>query len=579
MKNVIKALRNFLFPSPDSPGWIRALPYVVLGALTIAFLLLGNYGWEYTNSSEFCGTTCHTMPPEYSAYLRSPHARVQCVECHIGRDAFATQITRKTGDLRHIILHLTGDYEYPIYSRQMRPAREACETCHFPEKFSDDSLRVIQQYANDADNTWTTIYLLMSTGGGSAREGLGFGIHWHIENPVYYFPTDELEQNIPFVRVENEDGSVTEYLDVSSGIEVSSINTGELVEMDCITCHNRITHLIPPPDEAINIAIAKGIIPSDLPFVVQESIALLGIDYATKAEGLEAMRSLVAVYEEKYPEVANSYTEQIAEAAAALEDIYNQYIFPDQLVNWNTHPNNLGHKDYPGCFRCHDGGHISEAGDVIRLECNICHSIPIVSGPNDLVTTIELSRGTEPTSHTSSNWMTLHGQLIDQTCESCHPTTNPEIRLTELSSKPLSDDSFCGNSACHGNVWTYAAFEEEALQPYLDEQLESITSFAQDSDATWEIPLDDVALTYTDLVFPRLAVCIACHSGDASGGLDLTTYDNLLRGGRSGPAVVPGDPDSSVLVQKQSSGNHYASFSELELAKIIEWILAGAPEK
>ena len=99
------------------------------------------------------------------------------------------------------------------------------------------------------------------------------------------------------------------------------------------------------------------------------------------------------------------------------------------------------------------------------------------------------------------------------------------------------------------------------------------------SDATWEIPLDDVALTYTDLVFPRLAVCIACHSGDASGGLDLTTYENLLRGGRSGPAVVPGDPDSSILVQKQSSGNHYASFSELELAKIIEWILAGAPEK
>lgn len=553
---------------------------MVLGVLTAVVLLLGNYGWEYTNSSEFCGTTCHTMPPEYSTYLRSPHARVQCVECHIGRDAFATQISRKTGDLRHVILNLTGNYEYPIYSHQMRPAMEACETCHFPEKFSDDSLRVSQQYASDADNSWTTIYLLMSTGGGTAREGLGFGIHWHIENPVYYYPADELEQDIPYVRVQNEDGSVTEYLDVSSGIEVSSINTDELVEMDCITCHNRITHLIPPPEEAINIAITKGIISSDLPFIVQESIALLGAEYTTKAEGLEAMRSLATIYAEKYPEVANAYPEQIAQAAAALEDIYNQYIFPDQKVSWNTHPDNLGHKDFPGCFRCHDGGHLSAEGDAIRLECNVCHSIPIVSGPNDLVATIELSMGTEPNSHTSSNWMALHGHLIDQTCESCHTPTNPRVRLTDLISKPPSDNSFCGNSACHDNVWTYAAFDEEALQPVLEKQLELLLSFAQNGGATSEIALDDVALTYTDLVFPILnAVCTACHSGDASGGLDLTTYDNLLRGGRSGPAVVPGDPDSSVLIQKQSPGNHYASFSEPELAKIIEWILAGAPEK
>ncbi len=579
MKNIIRALKNFLFPSLGSPRWKRILPYVVLGALTIFVLVLGNYGWEYTNSSVFCGTTCHTMPPEYSAYLKSPHARVQCVECHIGRDVFATQISRKAGDLRHVILNLTGAYEYPIYSHQMRPARQACETCHFPAKFSDDSLRENQHYAKDADNTQTIIYLLMSTGGGTAREGLGKGIHWHVENPVYYLPTDALEQNIPWVRVVNVDGSVTDYVDVSSGIDVSSINTSKLVEMDCITCHNRITHLVPPLDEAINIAISKGLISSDLPYIVQESIALLGVDYATKAEGLEAMRNLGAVYEEKYPEVANSYPKQIGEAAAALEDIYNQYIFPDQKVNWNTHPNNLGHKDFPGCFRCHDGAHISRDGAPIRLECNICHSIPVVSSSKDLVTAIELLRGIEPKSHTSTNWIALHGHAIDQTCERCHPTTDPGIRLTELSTKPPSDDSFCGNSACHGNVWNYAAYDEKALQPYLDAQLESLKVSSQDSGATLEIPLEDVALTYTDLVFPRLTVCIACHSGDASGGLDLTTYDNLLKGGSSGPAVVPGDPDSSVLVQKQSSGTHYASFSEAELARIIEWILAGAPEK
>ncbi len=197
MKRIKEALRRFFFPQEDAGRFAKILPYAVLGLLTVAVFIGGTYGWEYTNSAEFCGTACHTMPPEYSAYLVSPHARVQCVECHIGRDPFASRLTRKAGDLRHVVLSITKQYEYPIQAHNMRPAPETCETCHFPEKFSDDSLQKLASIWRMKPTRLINLYLLMKTGGGSAREGLGLGIHWHIENPIYYYATDDLLRKYP----------------------------------------------------------------------------------------------------------------------------------------------------------------------------------------------------------------------------------------------------------------------------------------------------------------------------------------------------------------------------------------------
>src|SRR3990170_4955047 len=99
MKRVIESVKRFFFPPADAPRLVRLLPYIVLGVLSLLLLAGGTYTWEYTNSPEFCGTSCHTMPPEYTAYLTSPHARVDCVDCHIGKGFIATRITRKAGDL------------------------------------------------------------------------------------------------------------------------------------------------------------------------------------------------------------------------------------------------------------------------------------------------------------------------------------------------------------------------------------------------------------------------------------------------------------------------------------------------
>src|SRR3990172_7504465 len=225
IKRFLTSVRNFFFPPRGSSRRMLIMPYSVLGILTISLLVGGAYGWEYTNSPSFCGTSCHTMPPEYAAYEISPHARIYCTECHIGREFVGNQIFRKAGDLRHVIATVFETYEYPIRVKNMRPAPEICEKCHSPEKFSDDSLRVITRYHDD--QSAYNIYLILKTGGGTKREGLGRGIHWHIQNPVYYYPQGEEEQTIPYVKVVQDDGSTVEYVDIEADFDISTIDESQ----------------------------------------------------------------------------------------------------------------------------------------------------------------------------------------------------------------------------------------------------------------------------------------------------------------------------------------------------------------
>lgn len=555
-------LAKFFFPPAGSPWWVLILPYAVLGVLTLVVLFGGVQAWEYTNSPQFCGTACHTMPPQNTAYKQSPHANVTCEECHIGRASFVNQLTRKSQGLKETYYQVFKLYKYPIRAEALRPARDTCEKCHQPETFSDDSLRVIPAFANDLHNTQTSIYLILKTGGGAKREGLGRGIHWHIVNKVEYYPLDELDQEIPFVRVYNDDGTTTEYVDVESGFDPSSLDDSKLVTMDCVTCHNRVTHEFSFPQESINIAMQRGQINPEIPLIHKKAVEVMSVDYASRDKAFAAFDKLETYYKatDYYP----GHVEQIKSAIQTLKDIYDRTVFHDQEINSTTYPNNLGHINSPGCFRCHDGKHLDKNQQAIRLECNVCHSIPVVKGADNFVTKIEISTGAEPETHRNPNWISLHNQAFGASCSACHTTDDPG---------GTSNSSFCSNSACHGNVFTYAGFDAPKLREILKSQLPP-------PEPAPEAPSLSGAPTFENYVGPLLAAkCTACHGDLATAGINITTYADLMKGSSNGPVIVPGDSARSKLFQVQSKGGHFANLTADELEAIQQWIDAGAPEK
>lgn len=564
LRRIRTAVRNFFFPPHGSPRWMMILPYAVLGLLTLVILTGGAYAWDYTNSPTFCGTSCHTMPPEYAAYQVSPHARVACVDCHLGREFIGKQIFRKAGDVRHIIAMSFQTYEYPIRVKSMRPARETCEKCHSPEKFSDDSLRTITHFGNEVDNPLYNIYLVLKTGGGAKREGLGRGIHWHIVNRVYYSPTDSEEQSIPFVRVMNEDGTSTDYVDIESGFDASQIDESELKEMDCITCHNRITHRIYTPEESVDRALSLGQISTDIPEIRAKGVEALTASYASDADAQQGIAELEAYYQDNHPEYYGSNQDNITGAISVLQEAYANSVFMDQKVDWDSHPTNIGHIDSPGCFRCHDGKHLNADQEAVRLECNLCHSIPVVAGAEDFVTNIEISRGPEPESHLNPNWISLHNQVFDATCSNCHTTDDPG---------GTSNTSFCSNSACHGSVFTYAGFDAPALREILQGQLPVALPTATPAPVVG-------APTFNDNIGPLLASkCTLCHDDSSpSAGLSLTSYMAAMLGSENGPVILAGDSAASSLVQVQGE-QHFANLSAEELELVKQWIDAGALEE
>lgn len=553
-------LKTLLSPPPGSPLRLLILPYAVLIILTLGLVGGGAAAWSYSNSSQFCGTTCHTMPPQNAVYVHSPHANVACEECHIGRASIVEQLPRKAQGIKETYDTIFNLYELPIRAQALRPARETCEKCHQPEAFQDDSLRTLMHYAEDTANTPTTTRLIMKTGGGAKREGLGRGIHWHIVNKVQYVATDALSQEIPYVRVVNDDGSTTEYVDVQSNFDVASIKPGDLKTMDCLTCHNRITHDFRYPAESVDLAMSRGVIDPEIPSIRLKAVEVLSQPYPNRDAAMRAIADLQRYY------ANSSYTDagKVQAAITAIEGIYDQTVFQDQKIDWTTYPNNLGHINAPGCFRCHDGKHLDANQQAIRLECNVCHSIPVVSGAADFVTKIEISQGPEPESHRNPNWISLHNHSIDSSCAACH---------TMEDAGGTSNTSFCSNSACHGNVYTYAGFDAPKLREVLASQVPppapTPTPGPPPENPTY---ISDVAGYFE-------STCAACHNATTlTGGLDLTSYEAVMKGGKDGAVILPGNAEGSLLVSVQSS-KHFANLSPAELDVVRQWIDAGAPEK
>jgi nitrate/TMAO reductase-like tetraheme cytochrome c subunit len=355
--------------------------FVVFLAFFITTGALGSYhGYQYTETVQFCGETCHTvMQPEYTAYLQSPHARVPCAECHVGRGA-SWYVRSKLSGSYQVYAALFHKYPQPIPTpvTSLRPAQATCEQCHWPRRFYGAQLKIFYHYAADEKNTSRQIRMLINTGGAEPNTGIPTGIHWHmnIANQITFIATDAKSQVIPWVQVRDMQGRVITYQSKGSTLTPQQIQQAPKHVMDCIDCHNRPSHIFPPPDESVDQSLLAGRIDTSLPFIKQQAVSALAKSYGTNAEAMRGIANGIQdFYETKYREVYSNRQAAIETAIAEVQHIYQSTIFPYMKVDWQTHPNNIGHFYSSGCFRCHDGEHVSNLGKVLSKDCNTCHTI------------------------------------------------------------------------------------------------------------------------------------------------------------------------------------------------------------
>jgi len=376
------------FPKVDlnDPIFRHGLDIVFVATIVnlLVVAVASYHGANYMDSPQFCGRSCHVMTPEYTAYQISAHSHVACVECHIGTGAQAYFSAKVNGTkqlievsfhpLAPLAPHLIPNYPTPIPSpvTSLRPARYTCESCHTPTRFDGDKLLVKSTFADDEQNSESQTVLILHLGGEdsfSHRSGI-HGVHLgHIE----YIATDPTRTAIPWVQRTNPDGTLTTY---GATALKGAQPQGERRVMDCIDCHNRAAHTFVTAEEAIDRAMADGSISASLPWIHKEGLELLKGDYSSQADaGVKIPEQLEAFYRAQHPEVMDKNAVLVTAAGQQLVTLYDQNVFPFMKVTWGTHPNHIGHQDYPGCFRCHDGDHVAKDGGAITQDCSACHNL------------------------------------------------------------------------------------------------------------------------------------------------------------------------------------------------------------
>ena len=390
-----------LLPAIDLNNPHHRAVFGTLSAVLIVFLMSSAFGsfqlYEFTESVQFCGEICHTvMKPEYTAYLHSPHARVTCAQCHVGSgtDWYVKSKLSGAYQVYSVIFH---KYSQPIETpvRNLRPAQGTCEQCHWPKHFYAQKEISKTYFLSDEANTPWKISLLLKIGGGNPETGLTSGIHWHmnINNEITYVATDRQRQVIPYVRSKSKDGKITEYTSSDVAVTPEVLKAGEERRMDCIDCHNRPTHIYRSAKETVDEVMTLNWIDATLPSVKAIAVDALTQPYGTEAGAQDSIAHFFrGQYALRYPAIAASRKVAIDSSVAVLQRIYERNFFPEMRVSWQKYPNHIGHLYNLGCFRCHDGKHVSKEGKVLTRNCSTCHSI-LAQGNQSTPANLTLEKG------------------------------------------------------------------------------------------------------------------------------------------------------------------------------------------
>lgn len=371
---------------------VRQGVFLVAMATLLNVVIFGTASYRgvaYMDTTQFCGQTCHTvMDPEFAAYQNSPHAHVECVECHIGPGA-GWFVRSKLSGVRQVFAVTFHTYSRPIPApvKYLRPARETCEQCHWPQRFTGDKFVVKTTYKDDETNTPQTTVLLLKVGGRTWQGSVGIhGRHLDEGSRIRYISIDAQRQVIPVVYYTDDKGKTVEF--VSSDIQATKeqLAAGEHRSMDCVDCHNRPTHAFELPENAVNKQMAAGFISPELLFIRKKAVELLKADYPDRETAQQRIvEGVKSFYHSNYRSVYDSRRALVEQSAENVANIYLRNIFPNMKMTWGVHPNNIGHNDFPGCFRCHDGSHVSADGQAITNDCSACHNLLAVEEQNPKV--------------------------------------------------------------------------------------------------------------------------------------------------------------------------------------------------
>ena len=379
-------------PSVDLNNPKHRRAFAVFTMATIVILMLSTYGsfeaYHLTESVEFCGTLCHkVMEPEYTAYQNSSHANVSCVECHVGSGA-SWYVKSKLSGLHQVYAVATKTYPSPIETplHDLRPARETCERCHWPQKFYSRNLQANRYYLADSLNTEWDILLQMKIGPEYSDLGFKEGIHWHI-NPnisIEYLSENDKRELITYVKyIDKTTGEVTVYRNPDTEITDSTIAVSTARTMDCIDCHNRPSHKYSSPPVYFDKAMLTDEVSRDIPFIKRTSMEILRNNFTDKDTALIKIREgILDYYKSDFSDYFRNNQDKIEKSATALQKAYGQNTFPHMKVTYDAYPDHIGHLEVEGCFRCHNDAFTSEDGRKITRDCNLCHTIIGQGRPN-----------------------------------------------------------------------------------------------------------------------------------------------------------------------------------------------------
>jgi hypothetical protein len=360
----------------------KAIIVGVVGVVGLVALASFSYeAYHFTDSPKFCMKVCHTvMEPEAVAYQRSPHANVACVKCHIGPGA-DWFVKAKLSGLRQVVAVVRDSYQRPIPApvQNLRPARDTCESCHWPQQFNGSKLIVKQHVEKDEANTLSVTSLVLKIGGHPQPGLRATGVHWHVDpgNEVRYRTLDAKRNDIAEVVQKTPDGEIRF---LRQGADPAG-TAGEWRVMDCIDCHSRPTHIFETPGGALDRAFTEGLLDAHVPWLrAAAETALLAVTPGERTADVVAAY-LDSLYTADHPEALAALKAVVPGASAQLAAILERNVFPAMAVTWGTYPTNIGHVDMNGemneggCFRCHDERHVADGGRTISQDCDACHSL------------------------------------------------------------------------------------------------------------------------------------------------------------------------------------------------------------